>query len=114
MMRMIFLSAPRRSASLSSVTPASMETSTASEDATASVSPAKTPLTACGFTPRKTNRLFARMFSAVSGRQSSRAAVLAVCSGVEQVTATRAPPTCLTAATASAPPILPAPIKPAS
>ena len=38
----------------------------------------------------------------------------ALCAGLLQATATRSPVTCLAAAVASAPPILPAPMKPAS
>ena len=67
-----------------------------------------------GFTPRNTKRLSQRMVSAVSGLQPSRAAASAECSGVEQDTATRSPPTAFTAAWARAPPMLPAPMKPDS
>ena len=114
MMRMIFFSPPSISAKRSRLTPASMETKTASDAAMSSASFAATPANIWGFTPQNTNRLSRRIAAAVSAAQPMDAAAFAECSAVEQATATAAPPTVFTAARARAPPIFPAPIKPAS
>ena len=76
--------------------------------------PSTTPTTICGLTPRKTKRLSERMRCGVSAVQPSRCAAAPERSRVEHATAMRSPPVFFAAASASAPPILPAPMKPAS
>ena len=114
MMRMIFLSAPSSSASFSRLTPASMETKMPSEARMSALRLSTTPTTICGLTPRKTKRLSERMRCGVSAVQPSRCAAASERSRVEHATAMRSPPVFFAVASASAPPILPAPMKPAS
>ena len=111
---MIFLSAPSRRVSRSSCTPAIMDTKILSDAAMGAASDCATPSIICGLTPRNTNLLPLRISSGAAAWQPSRSAAAALCAGLLQATATCSPVTCRAAADASAPPILPAPIKPAS
>ena len=114
MMRIIFLFSPRSSASFSRLTPASIETNIPSDTLISSSTERTTFSIICGFTPRKTKRLSASISCAVAARQPIRFAAAAELAGLLHDTATFPPPTFFTAASASAPPIFPAPINPAS
>ena len=77
------------------------------------ISPTLAPNSIKNNKPKNTKRLPRSMRTGVSAAQPRRSAAAAVLSAVEQEPAICSPPAVFAAASASAPPIMPAPIKPA-